>query len=84
MSDKLGIPSNLITESETTKLLRLENDLSTKLIGQDEAIKAVVTSIKRSRLSPLIKQKPIASFLFLGPSGVGKTYLAKLIAQDYF
>lgn len=84
MSDKLGIPSTLITESETTRLLRLEEDLKHKIIWQDEAVKAIVTSIKRNRLSPLIKNKPIASFLFLGPSGVGKTYLAKLIAQDYF
>lgn len=84
ISDKIGIPHNLITESETTKLLRLEHDLKKKIIGQDEAVKAIVTSIKRNRLSPIIKHRPIASFLFLGPSGVGKTYLAKLIAQDYF
>lgn len=54
------------------------------MIGQDEAVDAVVKTIQRSRLSIINKKKPIASFLFLGPSGVGKTYLAKLIAEEYF
>jgi ATP-dependent Clp protease ATP-binding subunit ClpC len=53
-------------------------------MGQDEAVKAVVHAMKRSRLSVIQKNRPIASFIFLGPSGVGKTYLAKLLAKEYF
>lgn len=84
LADKTWIPTNVVTESEIEKLKRLEEQLSDKLLGQEEAIKAVVKTIQRSRLSVVEKNKPIASFLFLGPSGVGKTYLAKLIAAEYF
>lgn len=84
LADKLGIPSNIVTESEVSKLRRLESELSDKLLGQSEAVEKVVKAIKRNRLSVVERNKPIASFMFLGPSGVGKTYLAKLIAQDYF
>jgi ATP-dependent Clp protease ATP-binding subunit ClpA len=62
----------------------LSNDLSEKIIGQDEAVQAVVKSLTRNRLSVIEKNKPIGSFLFLGPTGVGKTHLAKLVAKDYF
>lgn len=73
-----------MTESEIDKLQRLKAQLDGKILGQEEAVQAVVKTIQRSRLSVVEKQKPIASFLFLGPSGVGKTYLAKLIAKEYF
>lgn len=84
LADKTGVPTQVVTESEVEKLQRLKSHLEGKIFGQEEAVAAVVKTIQRSRLSVVEKNKPIASFLFLGPSGVGKTYLAKLIAKDYF
>ncbi|HMT01199.1 MAG TPA: ATP-dependent Clp protease ATP-binding subunit [Candidatus Absconditabacterales bacterium] len=84
LADKIGIPATMVTETEIARLKRLESDLSHKIHGQKEAVDAVVKSIKRNRLSIISRNKPIASFLFLGPSGVGKTYLAKTIAKEYF
>jgi len=84
LADKIGVPTNIVNESEIEKLNRLSVDLKTKIMGQDEAVNAVVKTLTRSRISVMHKAKPIGSFLFLGPSGVGKTYLAKLIAKDYF
>lgn len=84
LADKLGIPSNIVTESEVDKLKRLDHVLLDYIFGQDEAVQKVVRTIQKSRLSPNIKNKPIWSFLFLGASGVGKTYVAKLIAEHYF
>ncbi|MFA5747837.1 MAG: AAA family ATPase, partial [Candidatus Absconditabacterales bacterium] len=79
-----GIPANIVNESELEKLQRLEAELKLKIVGQDEAVGSIVKTLTRSRLSIIQKTKPIGSFLFLGPSGVGKTFLAKLIAKDYF
>ncbi len=73
-----------MNEDEITKLKRLDSDLKNQIIGQDEAVDSIVKTLIRSRLSVIRKNKPIGSFLFLGPSGVGKTYLAKLIAKTYF
>ncbi|GHW02975.1 hypothetical protein AGMMS50249_7610 [candidate division SR1 bacterium] len=84
LAEKTGIPVNIVNEDEITKLKRLDTVLKENLVGQDEAIESVVKTLIRSRLSMIAKKKPIGSFLFLGPSGVGKTYLAKLIAKDYF
>jgi len=84
LADKAGIPAKIVTESEIDKLRRLENELSSQILGQEEAVKAVVKSLTRNRLSVVEKDKPIWSFLFLGPTGVGKTFLAKLIAKIYF
>jgi ATP-dependent Clp protease ATP-binding subunit ClpC len=84
LADKTGIPTNIVNEDEISKLRRLGEDLKVNIVGQDEAVDAVVKTLTRSRLSVIPKNKPIGSFLFLGPSGVGKTYLAKLIARDYF
>lgn len=84
LADKTGVPTSIVTESEIEKLHRLQEHLSSKILGQEEAVKAVVKTLQRSRLSVIERNKPIASFLLLGPSGVGKTYLAKLIAKDYF
>ena len=72
LADKTGIPTNIVNEDEITKLKRLD------------PVNTIVKTLIRSRLSVIKKDKPIGSFLFLGPSGVGKTYLAKLIAKDYF
>lgn len=84
LADKTWVPADVVTESEITKLQRLKSHLDGKILGQDEAVAAVVKTLQRSRLSVVERNKPIASFLFLGPSGVGKTYLAKLIAKEYF
>ena len=84
LAEKTWIPVNIVNEDEITKLKRLKGTLKESIIGQDEAVDAVVKTLTRSRLSMVDKKKPIGSFLFLGPSGVGKTYLAKLIAKDYF
>lgn len=84
LAEKTGIPVNIVNEDEISKLRRLDWTLKESIIGQNEAVDAVVRTLTRSRLSMIEKKKPIGSFLFLGPSGVGKTYLAKLIAKDYF
>ncbi len=84
LADKTGIPTNIVNESEVKKLQRLDQDLQKKILWQSEGVEAIVKTITRNRLSVVNKEKPIGSFLFLGPTGVGKTYLSKLIAQDYF
>lgn len=84
LADKTGVPTSIVTESEIDKLQRLKEHLWTKILWQEQAVESVVKTLQRSRLSVVEKNKPIASFLFLGPSGVGKTYLAKLIAEEYF
>lgn len=84
LADKTWIPTNIVNEDEISKLKRLDTELKEQIIGQDDAVNAIVKTLIRSRLSVIRKDKPIGSFLFLGPSGVGKTYLAKLIAKHYF
>lgn len=84
LSDKLWIPANQITATDIARLSKLETQLKSKIFGQDVAVDAVVKAIKRSRISVIESKKPIASFLFLWPTGVGKTYLAKLIASEFF
>ena len=84
LAEKIGVPTEQVTSSEIDKLRRLESGLKWKMLGQDEAIDAIIHAMKRSRLSVIPKNSPIASFFFMGPSGVGKTYLAKLLAKEYF
>ena len=84
VAEKTGIPTNIVNESEIEKLRRLDAELKNNIVGQDEAVEAIVKTITRSRLSVIRYTKPIGSFLCLGPSGVGKTFLAKLIAKEYF
>lgn len=84
LSDKLWIPTHIINESEIEKLNSLQETFDKHIFWQDEAVKAVIKAIQKSRLSVIPKNKPIASFLFLWPSWVGKTYIAKLIAEHYF
>lgn len=79
-----GIPVKRIAEKESGKLARMDKDIEGKVIGQSEAIKKVVKSIKRNRAGLKDPNKPIGSFIFLGPTGVGKTQLAKILAQFMF
>ncbi len=78
------IPVSKLTEKESDRLLKLENVLHERVIGQEEAVKAVARSIRRGRVGLSDPKKPIASFLFLGPTGVGKTQLSKALAEALF
>ncbi len=84
LSDKMWLPLEQVTSNEIEQLAHLDEDLKEYILAQDEAVDAVVKSIRRRRLSPVETKKPIASFVFLWPSWVGKTYLAKLLAKEYF
>ena len=84
VSNWTGIPVNSLTEVETKRLLNMENILKDKIVGQDEAIKALVRAIKRSKIGLKDENRPAGSFLFLGPTGVGKSELAKTIAEFLF
>lgn len=79
-----GIPVSKMLQSEKEKLLQLEAQIGNRVIGQDEAIEAVSDAVRRSRAGLQDKKKPIGSFLFLGPTGVGKTELAKALAEVLF
>lgn len=79
-----GIPVRRMVEAETDKLRRMDEDLKAAVIGQDEAIKKVVRSIQRNRVGLKDPRKPIGSFIFLGPTGVGKTELARCLARYMF
>lgn len=79
-----GIPVNKLTDSDNKKLINLSNFLKENIIGQDESIKKISETLQRSRLGLQDPTKPMASFLFLGPTGVGKTLMAKLIALQLF
>jgi ATP-dependent Clp protease ATP-binding subunit ClpC len=79
-----GIPVYKLTEQETQKLLRMEDELHKRVIGQEDAIKAVSQAIRRTRAGLKDPKRPSGSFIFLGPSGVGKTELAKTLAEFLF
>jgi len=79
-----GIPVDKMTQSEKDKLLRLEDEIGSRLIGQHEAVAAVADAIRRSRAGLQDAERPIGSFIFLGPTGVGKTELAKTLAEVLF
>jgi len=79
-----GVPVQKLTESETSKLLNMEETLHQRLIGQDEAVKAVSRAIRRARVGLKNPNRPIASFIFSGPTGVGKTELTKSLAAYFF
>ncbi|MBN2654832.1 MAG: ATP-dependent Clp protease ATP-binding subunit [Nitrospirae bacterium] len=84
VSKMTGIPLYKMGESETEKLLQMEETVHNRIIGQDEAVKAVARAIKRSRAGLKNKNKPMGTFFFLGPTGVGKTELAKALAEFMF
>jgi ATP-dependent Clp protease ATP-binding subunit ClpC len=79
-----GVPVQKLTESESVKLLNMEETLHQRLIGQDEAVKAVSRAIRRARVGLKNPNRPIASFIFSGPTGVGKTELTKSLAAYFF
>ena len=79
-----GIPVNRMLESEKEKLLRMESELHKRVVGQDKAIEAVSNAVRRSRAGLSNEKRPIGSFLFLGSTGVGKTELAKALAEFLF
>ncbi|MEO0136309.1 MAG: ATP-dependent Clp protease ATP-binding subunit [candidate division WOR-3 bacterium] len=79
-----GIPVSRIEEKESKRLLRMEEELKKKIVGQDEAIKVICRAIRRSRAGVKDPRRPIGSFIFLGPTGVGKTELARRLAEFLF
>ena len=79
-----GIPANKVSEDEGKKLLNLEVNIHERMVGQEEAVKAVSAALRRARADLKDNTRPIASFLFLGPTGVGKTELAKTVSEVYF
>jgi len=83
-SELTGIPLVRIVESESQKLLRMEDELHENIVGQDEALEAVSRAVRRSRTGLKSPKRPSGSFIFLGPTGVGKTYLAKCLADFLF
>ena len=84
LSRATGIPVTELCEEEKDRLLKLEETLHQRVVGQDEAVKAVSEAVRRSRVGLKDPRKPIASFLFMGPTGVGKTLLAKALAKQIF
>jgi len=84
VSSMTGVPITKLDNKETQKLLTMEDLLSSKVIGQDDAIKTISKSIRRNRVGIKDANKPIGSFIFIGSTGVGKTYLAKSIAELLF
>ena len=79
-----GVPVQRIAEQETNKLIQMESELQSRVIGQDEAVTKIVKAIRRNRVGLKDPNKPIGSFIFLGPTGVGKTQLAKELAIQMF
>lgn len=77
-----GIPVKKVSSEESVRLLNMEKTLRNRLIGQDEAVSAVSRAIRRARVGLRDPNRPIASFLFIGPTGIGKTELAKLLAAE--
>src|SRR5256886_16412939 len=84
VSSLTGVPVEKMLEGEKEKLLRMEEQLSKRVIGQAEAVKAVSTAVRRARAGLQDPHRPIGSFMFLGPTGVGKTELTKALAEYLF
>lgn len=84
ISEKTGIPVTNLSADESSKLLHLEEEMHLRVIGQHDAVVLVANALRRARADIRSKNRPIANFLFLGPTGVGKTELAKTIAEVYF
>ncbi|MGA9873062.1 MAG: ATP-dependent Clp protease ATP-binding subunit [Rhodococcus sp. (in: high G+C Gram-positive bacteria)] len=84
VSRATGIPASQMTQEEKERLRRLESELHERVVGQDDAVKAIARAVRRSRTGMSDPDRPVGSFLFLGPTGVGKTELAKALAGSLF
>ncbi|MBF2392161.1 ATP-dependent Clp protease ATP-binding subunit [Listeria marthii] len=84
IEEKTGIPVGRLQEDEQSKMKNLESNLTGKVIGQEDAVKKVAKAIRRSRVGLKSKNRPIGSFLFVGPTGVGKTELGRTLARELF
>ncbi len=84
IEEKTGIPVGKLQAEEQTKMKHLEENLAKKVIGQEEAVRKIAKAIRRSRAGLKAKNRPIGSFLFVGPTGVGKTELSKTLAEELF
>jgi ATP-dependent Clp protease ATP-binding subunit ClpC len=84
VSRATGIPASQMTQEEKERLRRLESELHRRVVGQDEAVEAIARAVRRSRTGMSDPDRPVGSFLFLGPTGVGKTELAKALAASLF
>ncbi|OGE81929.1 MAG: hypothetical protein A3H72_03815 [Candidatus Doudnabacteria bacterium RIFCSPLOWO2_02_FULL_48_8] len=84
VSNITKIPLNKLAKSEIRKLVNLEKNLQSRIVGQEEVVKIIASALRRSRAGITSPKRPIASFLFLGPTGVGKTETAKVLAQEVF
>ena len=84
MSRRTGIPVSQLTQEERDRLLKLEEQLHERVVGQDEAVEAVAEAVRRARAGLGDPNRPVGSFLFLGPTGVGKTELARTLAEALF
>src|SRR5947209_5195750 len=84
VSSWTGVPVSRLVEEETTRLMRMEEDIHARLIGQDDAVKVVSQAVRRARAGLKDTKRPIGSFIFLGPTGVGKTELARQLARFLF
>src|SRR5216117_2165754 len=84
ISKVTGVPLQRMEQKETEKLLKMEEELQGKVVGQDEAVIAISKALRRSRADLKDPRRPIGSFIFLGPTGVGKTFLAQTLAEFMF
>ncbi len=84
VSDWTGVPVSKLTEAESARLMTLEEDLHRRIVGQDDAVSAVARAIRRARAGLSDPNRPIGSFIFVGPTGVGKTDLSKALAESMF
>src|SRR5207244_11226469 len=84
ISKVTGVPLQRMEQEETQKLLKMEGELKERVIGQDEAVIAISKALRRSRADLKDPKRPIGSFVFLGPTGVGKTFLAQKLAEFMF
>ena len=84
LSNQKGIPIGSVNPQESTHLMKLEENMKKKIIGQEEAIQALVEALRRAQADIRNPNKPIGTFLFMGPTGVGKTHISKVLAEEYF
>jgi len=84
LSNQKGIPIGSINPQQSTNLMKLEENMKKKIIGQEEAIQALVEALRRAHVDIRNPNKPIGTFLFMGPTGVGKTHISKTLAEEYF